>query len=178
MDSDVPAVAAARREPGRGTAAGVRGSVRTASHGHGVAKQADMSLPMYWDRRDTPLPDVPYQRELSGPQESLKLKERGSWKELTREEQIALYRMMFKQSYAEMKKPSNEWKTVVGGVFIFIGITSLVVWWQRVFVYPPRPHTLTDEWKAMQAKRMIDMRVNPVEGLSAKWDYERKEWKK
>ncbi|MBN3326550.1 COX42 oxidase, partial [Atractosteus spatula] len=65
---------------------------------------------------------------------------------------------------------------VVGGIFIFIGITSLLLWWQRGFVYPPRPHTLSDEWKAMYAKRMIDMQVNPVvEGFSAKWDYERNE---
>ncbi|KTF86912.1 hypothetical protein cypCar_00045842 [Cyprinus carpio] len=44
-------------------------------------------------------------------------------------------------------------------------------------LYPPHPPTLDDEWQAMQVKRMLDMRVNPVEGFSAKWDYEKGQWK-
>ncbi|XP_066558342.1 cytochrome c oxidase subunit 4 isoform 2, mitochondrial isoform X2 [Amia ocellicauda] len=154
------------------------GRVRAASHGHEMAKQEDMSLPMYCDRRDVPLPDIPFQRTLSSPQLSLKQREGGSWKELSMDEKIALYRIAFNQTYAEMNKPTNEWKTVVGGILIFLGLTSLIVWWQRVYVYPPKPHTLTEDWKALQAKRMIDMRINPVEGFSSKWDYEKKQWKK
>ncbi|XP_028667960.1 cytochrome c oxidase subunit 4 isoform 2, mitochondrial [Erpetoichthys calabaricus] len=154
------------------------GTFRTAHHGHEVAKQEDMSLPMYWDRTDTPLPDIPFQRKLGAEQQGLKQKEKSSWKNLTNEEKIALYRIMFNQSYAEMKKPTNEWKTVLGGIFIFIGVTGLIIWWQKVFMYPQRPHTFDENWQAMQAQRMIDMRMSPVQGFSSKWDYEKKQWKK
>ncbi|XP_033009740.1 cytochrome c oxidase subunit 4 isoform 1, mitochondrial [Lacerta agilis] len=156
-------------------AAGVR-----AAHGHGghVAAQEDLSVPMYYDKRSFPLPDTSFCKELDTSQKALKEKEKGSWKQLSNEEKVALYRIKFHQSYAEMTKPSNEWKTVLGGIFFFIGCTALIVWWQRVHVYPPKPHTLTEEWKAKQIKRMLDMRMNPVDGFSSKWDYDKNEWKK
>nr|XP_056700075.1 cytochrome c oxidase subunit 4 isoform 1, mitochondrial [Euleptes europaea] len=154
-------------------------SVR-AAHGHGgdVIAAEDFSVPRYYDKRTYPLPDVPYRKELDASQKSLKEKEKGSWKELSDEEKVALYRLKFHQSFAEINKPSNEWKTVVGAAFMFFGITGLIVWWQRIFVFPPKPHTLEEEWKAKQLKRMLDMHVNPVQGLSSKWDYDKNEWKK
>ncbi|KAI2649827.1 Cytochrome c oxidase subunit 4 isoform 2, mitochondrial [Labeo rohita] len=93
----------------RGVAALSSSSVKMASHGHGgVTEQADMSVPLYWDRLDTPLPDRPYKDTL---------------------------------------------------------------------MYPPHPRTLDEEWQAMQVQRMLDMRVSPIEGISAKWDYEKGQWK-
>ncbi|KAF4096802.1 hypothetical protein G5714_022771 [Onychostoma macrolepis] len=162
----------------RGVAAFSSSGVKMASHGHGgVTEQTDMSVPLYWDRLDTPLPDRPYKDTLSAADKSLKQKEKGPWNSLSKEEKLALYRIMFNETYAEMKKPTGEWKTVFGGIFFFIGFTGLVVLWQRYYVYPPHPPTLDDEWQAMQVKRMLDMRVNPVEGFSAKWDYEKGQWK-
>ncbi|KAK3519050.1 hypothetical protein QTP70_016366 [Hemibagrus guttatus] len=151
-------------------------SARMASHGQ-VSQQTDMSLPLYWDRRDSPLPDRPYNSTLTATEKSLKQKEKGPWSNLSDEEKLALYRIMFKDTYAEMKKPSSEWKTVLGGIFFFIGFTGLVVLWQRIYVYPDAPHTFDEEWEAKQVQRMLDMRVNPVQGFSAKWDYEKGQWK-
>ncbi|XP_070237639.1 cytochrome c oxidase subunit 4 isoform 2, mitochondrial isoform X2 [Bos mutus] len=89
-----------------------------------------------------------------------------------------VYRLQFHQTFAEMNRRSNEWKTVMGCVFFFCGFTGLLIWWQRVYVFRKKPITLTDEWKAQQLQRILDMKGNPVQGLASRWDYERKEWKK
>ncbi|CAM4544264.1 unnamed protein product [Lepidochelys kempii] len=147
--------------------------------GHaGVAKVEDFSLPGYTDRRDIPLPQLEYVRNLSAEQKALKEKEKASWSALSTDEKVGLYRIKFCETFAEMNRGSNEWKTVGGGVLFFLGFTALIVIWQRLYVYGPVPHTFSEEWVAMQTKRMLDMRVNPVEGFSAKWDYDKNEWKK
>lgn len=49
----------------------------------------DCSVPQYNNRLDTPLPDVPFVRNLSSEQKKLKEKEKGSWTQLTKEEKLA-----------------------------------------------------------------------------------------
>ncbi len=40
------------------------------------------------------------------------------------------------------------------------------------------PDTITDDEKVKaQIQRMIDMRVNPIEGLTSNYDYDKNEWK-
>ncbi|XP_062396578.1 cytochrome c oxidase subunit 4 isoform 2, mitochondrial [Sardina pilchardus] len=160
----------------RGVMALTSSNVRMASHGHAV-EQADLSVPMYCDRLDYPLPDRAFKDELTAAEKSLKQKEKGPWTQLSKEEKLALYRVMFRKTYPEMKVPSHEWKTVLGGMFIFFGITGLIVIWQSHYVYPPAPHTFDPEWQAKQVQRMLDMRVNPIEGFASYWDYENKKWK-
>ncbi|KAF4075859.1 hypothetical protein AMELA_G00223690 [Ameiurus melas] len=147
-----------------------------ASHSRSV-DVIDCSVPQYNNRLDTPLTDIPFVRNLTPEQKMLKEKEKESWTKLTKEEKLALYRLSFQLSYAEMRKGSDEWKTVLGGVFIFLGFTGLLVLWQRLYVYGDVPHTLSPEWVEKQTQRMIDMRVNPVHGFSVNWDYEKKQWK-
>ncbi|KAH0619670.1 hypothetical protein JD844_000533 [Phrynosoma platyrhinos] len=153
-------------------------SVCLRAHGHGIVKTEDFSLPSYVDRRDIPLPEIAYTKTLSSEQKALKEKEKASWSALSVEEKVALYRIKFHESFAEMNKASVEWKTIVGGILFFVGFTGFIVIWQRQYVYGPIPHTFSDEWKAKQTQRMLDMRMNPIQGFSAKWDYEKNEWKK
>ncbi|XP_029448517.1 cytochrome c oxidase subunit 4 isoform 1, mitochondrial-like isoform X1 [Rhinatrema bivittatum] len=148
------------------------------SHDVSEAPAVDFTKPMYCERREMPLPDAPFVTQLTPEQKALKAKESGPWTQLTKEEKIALYRISFNRSYEEMKKGSREWKTVVGGVLYFLGFSGLLLWWQRVYVYGPVPHTLSEEWIAMQTKKMLDMRVNQVSGFSSHWDYQKNEWKK
>ncbi|KAK1806471.1 hypothetical protein P4O66_004984, partial [Electrophorus voltai] len=118
----------------------------------------DCSIPQYNNRLDTPLPDIPFVRNLTAEQKKLKEKEKESWTNLTKEEKLALYRLTFELSYAEMRKSSDEWKTTLAGVFFFLGFSGLLVWWHRIYVYGDVPHTLSPEWVEKQTKRMIDMR--------------------
>uniref|UniRef100_A0A8C3KNA0 Cytochrome c oxidase subunit 4 n=1 Tax=Calidris pygmaea TaxID=425635 RepID=A0A8C3KNA0_9CHAR len=154
-------------------------SICVRAHGHaGVVKAEDFSLPAYVDRRDVPLPEVAFVRDLSAQQKALKEKEKASWTALSVDEKVELYRIKFNESYAEMNKGTNEWKTVLGGVLFFLGLTGLILIWQKHYMYGPIPHTFSDEWLSAQTKRMLDMRINPVEGISAQWDFDKNEWKK
>ncbi|XP_068092876.1 cytochrome c oxidase subunit 4 isoform 1, mitochondrial-like [Hyperolius riggenbachi] len=135
--------------------------------------------PMYCNSRAFPLPDAPFVTEFTPQQKALKQKETGSWTQLTKEEKLALYRLSFELSYAEMNKGTpNEWKTVVGAALYFLALSGLYLLWLRLYVYGPVPHTLSEDWIAMQTKRMLDMRTNNVTGFSVYWDYEKNEWKK
>ncbi|XP_034493655.1 cytochrome c oxidase subunit 4 isoform 1, mitochondrial [Ailuropoda melanoleuca] len=147
------------------------------AHGS-VVKSEDYALPSYVDRRDYPLPDVAHVRDLSASQKALKEKEKAPWSSLSMDEKVELYRMKFNESFAEMNRSTNEWKTVVGTAMFFIGFTALILIWEKRYVYGPVPHTLEEEWVAKQTKRMLDMKVNPIQGFAAKWDYDKNEWKK
>ncbi|XP_075182364.1 LOW QUALITY PROTEIN: cytochrome c oxidase subunit 4 isoform 1, mitochondrial [Anomaloglossus baeobatrachus] len=146
--------------------------------GHGSVAIPGYSSPKYHDHRAVPLPEVAFLDNLTPELKALKDKEKGQWMSLSAQEKVQLYRIKFNQTYANMNKKSNEWKTALGGTLIFIGLTALIIVWQREHVFGEIPHTLSDEWIAKQTKRMLDMRIDPVEGFSAKWDYAKNEWKK
>uniref|UniRef100_A0A2K5RP51 Cytochrome c oxidase subunit 4 n=1 Tax=Cebus imitator TaxID=2715852 RepID=A0A2K5RP51_CEBIM len=108
-------------------------SVCVRAHGS-VVKSEDYALPSYVDRRDYPLPDVAHVRHLSASQKALKEKEKASWSSLSMDEKVELYRIQFKESFAEMNRGSNEWKTVVGTAMFFIGFTAILIILEKRYV--------------------------------------------
>lgn len=44
---------------------------------------------------------------------------------------VPVYRIQFNESFAEMNRSTNEWKTVVGAAMFFIGFTALVLIWEK-----------------------------------------------
>ncbi|KAF7473763.1 cytochrome c oxidase subunit 4 isoform 1, mitochondrial-like [Marmota monax] len=140
-----------------------------------VVKSDDFAFPRYVNRRDYPLPDVAHVRQLSPSQKALKEKENASCSNLTRDEKVELYPIQFNESFSEMNRVTNQWKTGVGAALFFIGFTTLVLIWEKHYVFGPIPHIFDEEWVAMQTKRILDMKVSPIQGFSDKWDYDENE---
>merc|ERR1712083_448205 len=101
----------------------------------------------------------------------------GDWKKLTKEEKKALYRASFCQTLSEVEAPTGEWKSILGMSLIGISIGIWGYLWMKAYVYNVLPETVTDEEKQKaQIDRMIALRVNPVEGLTSNYDYEKGQW--
>jgi len=132
---------------------------------------------MYADTLQAPFPAIRFKEE-TAEVAKIRQKEQGDWKKMTKEEKKALYRHSFCQTIAEYKEPTSDWKKVVGIALVFISFGIWGVVWLKMYVYPPLPTTLTDEeWRKNQIKRMIDMRINPIDGFSSKYDYDNNKWK-
>ncbi|KAG9463195.1 hypothetical protein GDO78_022224 [Eleutherodactylus coqui] len=101
--------------------------------GHGSVAIPEFTLPQYYDHRHIPLPDIPYMKVLTPELKALKEKEKGAWASLSAQDKVQLYRIMFNQTYADMKRGSSEWKTAIGGTLFFVGVTALVYMWQKKY---------------------------------------------
>uniref|UniRef100_A0A8D1NA61 Cytochrome c oxidase subunit 4 n=1 Tax=Sus scrofa TaxID=9823 RepID=A0A8D1NA61_PIG len=110
---------------------GMRGIHSPGATAHGKEKMPPYTS--YHAQRSYPMPDEPFCTELSAEQWALKEKEKGSWTQLSHAEKVALYRLQYHETFAEMNRRSNEWKTVMGCVFFFFGFTGLMIWWQHVY---------------------------------------------
>jgi len=47
----------------------------------------------------------------------------------------------------------------------------------RKYVYGPLPESCSEEAKLAQLERMVQLRMNPIDGIGSKWDYENNRWK-
>lgn len=131
----------------------------------------------YQDRVDFPMPSIRF-KENTPDIVALREKEKGDWRKLSLEEKKALYRASFCMTFSEIKAPTGEWKSILGVACMLISAALWVVMLERKFVFKPLPESFSEESKRAQLKRMIDLRVNPIEGIGSKYDYEKGEWKK
>jgi len=130
----------------------------------------------YADRVDYPMPAVRF-REPTNELNVLREKEKQDWKKLSLEEKKALYRASFCQTFAELKAPTGEWKMHLGMGLIFASAAIWICILMNLFVYDELPVTFDEEHQKAQLKRMLDLEMNPVTGISSKWDFENKKWK-
>lgn len=130
----------------------------------------------YMDREEFPMPAVRFKENTSDVM-ALREKEKGDWKNLTLEEKKALYRASFCQTFAEMKAPTGEWKSVLAAIFTALALTGWIIIYMKNFVYSDMPHTITREWQEAQMNKMLAQGQGRVEGLASKYDYEKGEWK-
>ncbi|XP_053693974.1 cytochrome c oxidase subunit 4 isoform 1, mitochondrial [Sabethes cyaneus] len=133
-------------------------------------------LPVYADRVDYPMPPIRF-KEPTPDVLALREKEKGDWKKLSIQEKKALYRASFCQTFSEMKYPTGEWKMCLGFGLIAISMSIATMLMMKAFVYDDLPITFDEEHQKAQLKRMLDLGVGNIDGLSSKWDYENNKWK-
>ncbi|KAF5278595.1 hypothetical protein FQA39_LY00637 [Lamprigera yunnana] len=135
-------------------------------------------IPAYADITVFPFPALRW-KENTSEVLALREKEKGDWRLLSLSEKKCIYRNNFCQTISEVNAPTGQWKQTIGMSFILIsvGIWLFILTHMFVFSQVELPITMTEEGRAAQLRRMLDIRCNPVYGLSSKWDYERNTWK-
>uniref|UniRef100_A0A224XLY1 Cytochrome c oxidase subunit 4 n=1 Tax=Panstrongylus lignarius TaxID=156445 RepID=A0A224XLY1_9HEMI len=134
--------------------------------------------PTYIDDVMFPYPAVRF-REITPDLKALREKERGDWRALSIEEKKCLYRVSFCQTFEEIIAPTGEWKKAIAACLIFV---SVGIWLHLFTTHMTKnpdgfPITYREERQRAQLKRILDLKMNPVHGISSKWDYERGTWK-
>ncbi|XP_056639299.1 cytochrome c oxidase subunit 4 isoform 1, mitochondrial-like [Diorhabda sublineata] len=133
--------------------------------------------PMYIDSVHFPFPALRY-KEMTSDLQALFQKQNGDWKHLTKEDKKALYRANYCQTFAEFTAPaSGEWMGVVGIGLILCSLAAWIYIFERLFFDDPLPDTFTPRLNRAQLRRRIDMREDPIRGLTSNWDYEKMDWK-
>lgn len=131
--------------------------------------------PIYLDLLEYPMPAIRF-REPTPEIEALREREKGDWHNLSLDEKKKLYRYSFCQTFAELTAPTGLWKFCLGialwavavGLFMSLGFHT---------IRGPWPESYSEDSRQEQLKRMIALQVNPINGLSSKWDYEIGDWK-
>ncbi|XP_013161520.1 PREDICTED: cytochrome c oxidase subunit 4 isoform 1, mitochondrial-like [Papilio xuthus] len=139
--------------------------------GHGINGSA-----AYRDDPHFPFPSVRF-KENTRDICALREKEKGDWRQLCCEEKKSLYRASFCQTFAEFQAPTGTWKFIAGWVLIVTSFAWWFVIYYHHYVYEPLPASFSKLAQKAQLRRMLELRVNPIDGISSKWDYDNDKWK-
>lgn len=107
----------------------------------------------------------------------LRTLEKEPWCKLSLDDKKTLYRSSFRLTLAENTAPTGVWKICIAAVCIVAG---LALNWETFLwkcVHEEMPISYSKEHQKAQLIRMIILHVNPIQGLSSKWDYENMKWK-
>jgi len=133
--------------------------------------------PQYFDSITHPFPSVRFKKNTPEIM-ALREKEKGDWRKLTLEEKKTLYRASFCQTLVEVEAPTGEWKAIFGWVMFWVSVAIFsFVGVRKYLTNTADDPSLSLESRQAQLKRMIALRVDPIDGLSSKWDYEKNTWK-
>lgn len=131
--------------------------------------------PVYLDLLEFPMPAIRF-KEPTEEIEALREREKSDWHNLSLDEKKKLYRYSFCQTFAEMVAPTGYWKVCIGCALwaVAIGIGTTLAF---NCIRGPLPSSYSEDARQMQLKRIIGLRMNPVNGIASKWDYEIGDWK-
>ncbi|ERL90347.1 cytochrome c oxidase subunit 4 isoform 1, mitochondrial [Dendroctonus ponderosae] len=134
--------------------------------------------PVYVDAHDYPFPAIRW-KETTTELQALHEKEKCDWNELSCEDKKALYRASFCQTFSEFQATSlGEWKYVIGSLLMIISPAFWLFYYFKATIYSGKlPESFEEERRACQFRRMLDLKMNPIQGLASKWDYEKDDWK-
>ncbi|KAF2896720.1 hypothetical protein ILUMI_09455 [Ignelater luminosus] len=159
--------------------AGAHNTIRSIIGNRDIVGYGVNGAPEYVDRVDFPMPALRWM-ETTPDIVALREKEKGDWRKLTLDEKKCLYRSNFRQTFSEFQAPTGDWKSIIGCT-LFITTFGIVIFLLEImFVYSnqERPVSFSDEHKRAQLRRMFDLRMEPITGISSQWNYEKDTWKK
>ncbi|XP_026318309.1 cytochrome c oxidase subunit 4 isoform 2, mitochondrial-like isoform X2 [Hyposmocoma kahamanoa] len=108
---------------------------------------------------------------------SLKLKELGDWKMLCQEDKKMLYRVSFCQTFSEFQHPTGTWRLVLGVVLFVSSWGFWLMIFTEYYVRDTPPESLEEFNQKEQLRRMLEIRANPIDGISSYWNYDREDWR-
>ena len=141
-----------------------------------IVGPSSSGLDIYYDRVDIPCPPIRW-KPPSDEFNSLMQKEKGDWKSLSVEDKRRLYRLNYRQTFAEMEAPTAEGRRIFGTALLLLSIPITMYALMKLSFFPPMPESMSDKGKKQMVRWYIDSRAEPLDGVASKWDYEKGQWK-